>query len=117
MNSVRENRMMKGRDQVMKHFPNGLLVATIMAACLPPLLLIPMIYRLPGAQLFKDAFEACMWLSPAVGALALVAILHRVWTGAASFRVRRTSITAALACLDLLTPPFFYVLLAAIAGR
>lgn len=103
--------------QVKQAFSIRLLVAPAVALVLPPFLLIPLVYRLPGAQLFKDWYEACLWISPAVGAVALVLLLRLNRKGVVSLREPMVCAAVSLACLDLVAPLLFYVLLAVVAGH
>ena len=102
----------------MKPAPPFLLwLAPAAALVLPPFLLIPLVFRLPAAQLFKDFYEACLWISPAIGVLVLLWCWRLKRLGAATLRPSMIRVSVGLACLDLLSPVFFYVLLAILAGR
>lgn len=92
-------------------------IVPALALLLPPFLLVPMAYRLPGAQLFKDAYEACLWLTPGVG----IVVLAWIWRlrRAGADRPAGIALAAALtfASLDLVAPVVFYVILAILAGH
>ena len=96
---------------------NLLWLAPASALVLPPFLLIPLVFSLPAAQLFKDFYEACLWISPAVGVTVLALIWRWKRAGAITLGQPAVSAGIVLACLDLLSPMFFYVLLALLAGR
>lgn len=97
--------------------PIYLWLAPALACLLPPLLLIPLTQRLPGAQFAKDLYELCLWLSPAVGFTVLVQLFrrHRHESGG----LRRAGAIAALvwAGLALVSPVAFFLFLAVLAGR
>lgn len=101
----------------MKPRLSSILVATTAAIMLPPLLLIPMIFHLPGAQAFKDLYEACLWLSPSVGVVALFMLFRLIRADVVAIRQPVTFSAVLLACLDVVSPLFFYILLALFAGR
>ena len=92
-------------------------LAPASALLLPPFLLIPFVFRLSAAQLFKDFYEVCLWLSPAVGVTVLALIWRWKRSGAITFGQPAVSAGLVFASLDLLSPIFFYVLLAILAGR
>jgi hypothetical protein len=89
----------------------------LLALVLPPFLLVPLVKRLPSAQLFKDCYEASLWITPGVGLIVLVMIFRR--RRHEPDLLRRGPIVAGLlfAALDLIAPVLFYVLLALLAGR
>lgn len=95
----------------------ALWLAPALALVLPPFLLIPFVFRLPAAQLFKDFYEACLWISPAVGVLVL-ALAWR-WKRAGVITLGQPAIATGvtLACVDLISPLLFHVRLAILAGR
>jgi len=95
----------------------ALVLAPTAALVLPPFLLVPLIYRLPNAQLFKDFYEVCLWISPGVGIAVLGVVFRLKQTGAASFRQLVTVAAMLMAVLDLVSPLFFYVFLALVAGH
>ncbi|MDZ4817196.1 MAG: hypothetical protein SGI71_13160 [Verrucomicrobiota bacterium] len=102
---------------MMKPSSFSLIVAAAAALVLPPFLLIPMVYHLPKAQLFKDFYEACLWISPAIGLGVFIIIFRLRWTGVVSLRQPAVIIAVLLAFLDLVSPVFFYLFLAVIAGH
>jgi hypothetical protein len=102
---------------MQRTFPPGLLAAPAAALVLPPFLLLPLFYRMPMAQLYKDWYEACLWLSPAVGAVVLGWILRLRSQGVATFRQPAVRAAVLLACLDLISPLLFYLILAIVAGH
>jgi hypothetical protein len=87
------------------------------ALALPPFLLIPFVGRMPGAVFFHDLYEACLWLSPAVGVVVLALLFRRRRRDPGALRSGAAVAAMLLACLDLVSPVFFYVLLALLAGR
>jgi hypothetical protein len=87
------------------------------ALFLPPFLLIPLLGRLPGAQFFKDIYEACLWLTPAVGGVVLTLLFLRRRQDPAGLRSGAAVAALVFAGLDLLAPVFFFVLLAILAGH
>ena len=95
----------------------ALWLAPAAALVLPPFFLIPLVFRLPAAQVCKDFYEACLWISPAVGVIVL-ALAWR-WKRAGLITPGQPAIVIGitLACLDLISPLLFYVLLAILAGR
>jgi len=102
----------------MKRFlAPGLVLLPTAALVLPPFLLVPLIYHLPKAQLFKDFYEACLWLSPAVGVAVIIAIFRLRRQGIVSFRQPAVLIAACIAGLDLISPLFFYMFLAIVGGH
>jgi len=102
---------------VNQSLPTLLWLAPALALFLPPFLLIPLLLRLPAAQLFKDLFEACLWVSPATGAMTLALIWRMKKARSVTLRERVVVASVALACADLISPLFFYVLLAILAGH
>ena len=108
----------RGVDSHVKPAPPLLFwLAPAGALVLPPFLLIPLVRRLAGAQFFKDLYEACLWLSPAVGVITLVAIIRWMRANADARRGPTVVTGLVLATLALASPGFFYVLLAVLAGR
>lgn len=101
----------------MKPSIASILLATTVAIVVPPFLLVPMVFGLPNAQVFKDLYEVCLWLTPSVGVVALLVIFRLIRRRA--IEARRPAILAAIliASLDLVAPLLFYLLLAIIAGR
>jgi hypothetical protein len=95
----------------------SVIAATTAAIVLPPLLLIPMIYHLPSAQVFKDLYEACLWISPSIGVAALIMLFRLSRTDTVTFRDPAMFSAVILACLDIVSPVLFYILLALIAGH
>jgi len=91
-------------------------LAPLLALVLPPFLLVPLANHLAGAQFFKDIYEACLWLSPAVGVLVLVVLIRRRRREPAVLRSAPGLAALSLALMDLVSPIFFYVLLALLAG-
>jgi len=102
----------------VKPAPSFLLwLAPAMALVLPPFLLIPLVYRLPAAQLFKDFYEACLWISPGVGVVVLGLVWRWKRAGLITLGKPAIALGVGLACLDLISPLLFYVLLAILAGH
>ena len=102
----------------MKRPPvSALILAATAALAMPPFLLIPLVYHLPMAQLFKDFYEASLWLSPAVGIAVLYMLFRSGGRDLVQPRQPARFIAAFLAGLDLLSPVFFYVLLAVLGGH
>lgn len=95
----------------------ALWLAPAAALVLPPFLLIPLVFRLPAAQLCKDFYEACLWISPAVGVIVLALVWRWKRTGLITPGQPAIVTGVMLACLDLISPVLFYVLLAILAGR
>jgi len=95
----------------------GLVLVPTAAMVLPPFLLVPLVYHLPKAQLFKDFYETCLWLSPAVGIGVIIAIFRFRRQGIVSFRQPAVLIAAGMAGLDLISPLFFYMFLAIVGGH
>jgi len=111
-----------GLNQTLKHLMKrlllpGLVLVPTAALVLPPFLLVPLTYHLPKAQLFKDFYEACLWLSPAVGVAVITAIFRLRRQDIVSFRQPAVLIAVSIAGLDLASPLFFYVLLAILGGH
>ena len=67
--------------------------------------------------MFKDLFEACLWVSPATGAVAITLIWRLKRSGRIEMREWPVVALVALACADLISPLLFYVLLAILAGH
>jgi hypothetical protein len=92
-------------------------LAPAAALVVPPFLLVPLMAGLPRAQLFKDFYEACLWLTPVVGMIVLGLLFQRRRKDPAGLRQGAAIAAVVLAGLDLVAPLFFYVLLALLAGR
>lgn len=97
--------------------PVYLWLVPALACLLPPLLLIPLTQRLPGAQFAKDLYELCLWLTPAIGLAVLVQLFRRQRREPGG--LRRAGVVAALVWsgLALVSPVAFFLILAVLAGR